>query len=47
MNEFMDTLDLWDLMSDFLPPIPPPAYHRGRKKIDHIIGTQGILFATR
>jgi hypothetical protein len=47
MDEFLDSLDLWDLMADFLPPKPPPTYHRGSKKIDHIIGTQGILFATR
>ena len=47
MDEFMDSLDLWDLMADFLPTTPPPTYHRGSKKIDHIIGTQGILFATR
>ena len=42
MDEFMDSLDLWDLMADFLPHTPPTTYHRGSKKIDHIIGTQGI-----
>jgi hypothetical protein len=40
MDEFMDSIDLWDLMADFLPPTPPPTYHRGSKKIDHIMGSQ-------
>jgi hypothetical protein len=47
MDDFMESLDLCDLMTDFLLHIPPTTYHRGSKKIDHIIGTQGILFATR
>jgi hypothetical protein len=49
MDEFMDSLDLlWDLMADYLPTTPPTTYQqRGCNKIDHIIGSQGILFATR
>jgi hypothetical protein len=48
MDEFMDALDLWDLMADFLPATPPTTYQRGPlNKIDHIIGSQGICFATR
>jgi hypothetical protein len=49
MDEFMEALNLWDLMADFLPATPPTTYQRGRNKFDHItIGSsQGILFATR
>jgi hypothetical protein len=40
MDKFMDELDLWDLMEDYLPATPPLTYQRGRQKIDHIVGTK-------
>jgi hypothetical protein len=46
MDKFMDDLDLWDLMEDHLPATPPTTYQRGRNKIDHIVGTKGMLLAT-
>jgi hypothetical protein len=46
MDKFMDELELWDLMEDHLPAAPPTTYQRGRKKIDHIVGTKGMLLAT-
>jgi hypothetical protein len=45
MDQFMDELNLCDLMSDFLPSTPPTTYQRGRNKINHIIGTMGIQLA--
>jgi hypothetical protein len=39
MDEFMDALDLWGLMADYLPATPPTTYQRGCNKIDHIIGS--------
>ena len=43
MEEFMDALKLHDLMADYLPATPPKTYQRGRHKIDHIVGTLGVL----
>jgi hypothetical protein len=45
MDQFMDELNLCDLMSDYLPSTPPTTYQRGRNKIDHIVGTMGIQLA--
>jgi hypothetical protein len=45
MEEFMDALKLHDLMADYLPDTPPKTYQRGRHKIDHIVGTLGVLTA--
>jgi hypothetical protein len=43
MDKFMNELDLWDLMDNCLPATPPTTYQRGQNKIDHIIGTKGML----
>jgi hypothetical protein len=48
LDNFMDELNLCDLMSAFLPSRPPVTYQRGRNKIDHILGTMGVnLSVTR
>jgi hypothetical protein len=45
LEAFTDSLNLHDLMADYLPDIPPKTYQRGRHKIDHIFGTIGVLTA--
>ena len=45
MDAFMEHLNLYDLMADYLPDTPPKTYQRGRQKIDHILGTIGVLMA--
>ena len=45
IHAFMDANNLHDLMEEFLPDEPPPTYKRGTTKIDHILGTIGIVFA--
>jgi hypothetical protein len=45
IQAFMDANNLHDLMEEFLPDDPPPTYKRGTTKIDHILGTIGIVFA--
>jgi hypothetical protein len=45
LSEFLDDLDLYDLMASYLPSPTPTTYQRGRNKIDHIVGTMGILLA--
>jgi hypothetical protein len=42
MDTFLDDLNLYDLMADYLPPNPPSTYQRGQHKIDHIVGTMGV-----
>jgi hypothetical protein len=46
VEQFLEKLNLHDLMAAFLPDNPPPTYQRGRNKIDHIWGTAGVLTAT-
>jgi hypothetical protein len=46
LEQFLDDLNLHDLMAPYLPDIPPATYQRGQNKIDHIWGTIGILNAT-
>jgi hypothetical protein len=46
VEKFLDDLNLHDLMAPFLQETPPPTYQRGRHKIDHILGTAGVLTAT-
>ena len=45
IDKFMDELNMYDLMADYLPDTQPPTYQRGQHKIDHIIGTIGVLTA--
>ena len=45
MLAFMDALNLHDLMEEFLPTTQPPTFQRGRHKIDHILGTIGVLLS--
>ena len=45
IETFMEELNLYDLMADYLPATPPNTYQRGRHKIDHVIGTIGVLTA--
>jgi hypothetical protein len=45
IETFMDDLNLYDLMTDYLPDTHPTTYQRGQNKIDHIIGTIGVLTA--
>jgi hypothetical protein len=45
MDNFLDGLNLSDLMADYLPATPPTTYQRGRNKIDHIVGTMGVNLA--
>jgi hypothetical protein len=46
LEQFLDDLNLHDLMAPYLPDIPPATYQRGQNKIDHIWGTLGVLTAT-
>ena len=45
IETFMDDLNLYDLMTDYLLDTHPTTYQRGQNKIDHIIGTIGVLTA--
>ena len=45
IEDFMEALNLHDLMEDYLPETPPKTYQRGRHKIDHVMGTIGVLTA--
>ena len=46
IEQFLDDVGLFDLMTDYLPDQQPSTYQRGRSKIDHIWGTPGVLTAT-
>jgi hypothetical protein len=46
IEEFMNDLNLHDIMATYLPNTPPTTYQRGQNKIDHIWGTVGVLTAT-
>jgi hypothetical protein len=45
MSNFLHDSHLHDIMSEYLPDVPPNTYQRGRHKIDHILGTMGFLLA--
>lgn len=42
MDNFLDGLNLFDLMNEYLPETPPSTYQYGWNKIDHIVGTMGV-----
>jgi hypothetical protein len=44
--QFIDDSGLHDLMATYLPDVHPPTYQCGTTKIDHILGTIGVLLAT-
>jgi hypothetical protein len=46
LETFMNALNLYDLMAEYLPNTPPSTYQRGRRKIDHVWGTIRVLTAT-
>jgi hypothetical protein len=47
IDTFMEDLELWDLMADYLPTPAPTTYQRGQTKLDHIIGTASVFFAVK